>query len=82
MTISEAIAIGNQFIREQHGVTGEPSSASLVENDNDKQRFWSLIYDAGLFYPGLADSGAFMDGGDIFVDVVDATGHVSQATSH
>lgn len=79
MTIREAITIGNQFLFQQHGLAGEPSSANLMECREDKHRYWSLIYDERLRYPELPDTGPMTDGGDFFVHVVDATGHVSQS---
>lgn len=77
MIISEAISIGNQFILEQHGVTGEPTSANLMETN--KQRFWSLMYCAELFHPELYVEGGIMDGGEVILHVVDATGHVLES---
>ena len=77
MTIREAISIGNQFLLDRYGLVGEPTSANLMKCIADKHLFWSLIYDGGLRYPDIPGAGAMMDGGDFFVTVADATGHVS-----
>ena len=76
MNILEAIERANAFVFEKTGVTGTPEFVRRIE-DTGKPASWMLVYNSRLFFPGITESGASVDGGEYIVTINDKSGDVS-----
>jgi hypothetical protein len=67
MRIAEAIEIGNRFVEEHVGVSGDPEMVRLVKRDSVKS--WMLVYPSSLINAELERSGTVVDGGEYMLSI-------------
>lgn len=67
MRIEEAIAIGNKFVSDNIGVSGDPEMVRLVKREGHKS--WMLVYPSSLINARLESAGTIVDGGEYVLSI-------------